>query len=161
MSLTTKPIAELHFEVQQFLVDYQHILNERRYDDWYSLFALDASYSVINIENLNDQGMFLLRDDGSEALKERVAWIKGYWQIPPTRVFRTLSNLRIGGETATGIDCWSSFVAYRTTHDGVTELLVCGQYHDVLTRTYAGLRIATHDVILENGVLPTGAFDIF
>lgn len=151
---------ELHFEVQQYMVRYQAILNAQRYNDWFSLFAPDASYSVINVENLNEQGMYLLHDDGTEALKERVAWAMGYWQMPKTAMLRTLSNLRLVSDSADTIECWSSFVGYRTNHDGITELLVCGQYHDYLMRSSNGLRLTAHEVILENGVLATGAVHI-
>ena len=158
--MAPQELMNLRTEIEAFLHDYQLILDEQRYHDWYALFAPEGSYSVTNVENARDQGMFLVRDDGTEALKERVGWLNGYWQVAPLKAFRTLSNLQIIGHGAEGVRCRSKFVMYRTTLEGTTEFVVCGQYHDHIVETESGWRIQSHDVVVENGIIPTGVIDI-
>src|SRR5919198_3760813 len=78
-------------QVEEFLIHLQNVIDEHRYPEWVELFVAEGVYSVIDHQNANDQGMYLIYDDGLEARKERMAYLMGYWKVPRARTLHTNS----------------------------------------------------------------------
>ena len=147
-------------QIRNLLYDYAHIVDQQRFYEWLDLFTEDGSYSAITYENLQDQGLYLFKDDGKESLKERVTFLMGFWQVGRGKTLHTVSNIQVaslvGGEATAN----SYFVIYRTGDDGVTQFHACGEYEDRLTRQDGRWLFRQRKVIVDNGVLPSHFTDL-
>jgi 3-phenylpropionate/cinnamic acid dioxygenase small subunit len=146
--------ALLRAEIQDALYRHASVLDQRRYYEWVDLFTADGSYSVITYGNLNHQGLFLLKDDGKEAIKERVAYLMGYWQMERGKTLHVVSNIQLTDLKANEARCRSSFVVYRTGEDGVPKLYSCGEYLDVLVKREERWLFRERKVVIDNETLP-------
>lgn len=144
----------LRHQVEELLIRYQNIINEQRYLDWLELFVSDGVYSVIDHQNSEAQGMYLIYDDGLEARKERVAYLMGYWKVPRSKTLHTLSNVLVTSIEESQVHARSKFTVYRTDRDGVTSFHTCGEYRDEFERGDSGLLLRRHDVVIDMNVLP-------
>jgi len=146
--------AEKRIQIEDLLVRYARLLDERRFPEWIELFTDDASYSAITRENLQDKGLLLFKDDGREALKERAAFVMGYYQAARFRTLHTVSNIEIGPSSRDETACSSYFVIYRSPWNGPPELHACGEYRDRLVMIGGGWKFRERLVIVDNGALP-------
>jgi 3-phenylpropionate/cinnamic acid dioxygenase small subunit len=141
-------------EIEDLLYKYARLVDEQRYHDWIDLFTEDGSYSAITVENLNQQGLFLFKDDGKEALKERVAYLMGYWQVPRSQTLHLVSNLEVNHLEENEVECRSCYHIYRIGEDGVPQFYSCGVYEDLLVKLNGSWRFRRRKVIVYNNTLP-------
>src|SRR5262249_35581576 len=74
-TLHLAPTPAVEAEIRSALHHYARTIDQKRYYDWLNLFTDDGSYAVITYENLQDQGLYLYKDDGRAALEERVVYL--------------------------------------------------------------------------------------
>lgn len=147
-------------DVEDFLYDEADILDTRRYDDWFALFAEGARYEVPTTDyrglSLHESGAFV--DDDYDLLRARVKRLKSrkaHAENPPSRTHRLVSNVRLTKAEGDLISVGASFVIHRA-RDGQFDTYV-GRYEHLLVRTGAGLRFRLRRSILGHEALPAGA----
>ncbi|MFJ3496937.1 aromatic-ring-hydroxylating dioxygenase subunit beta [Streptomyces sp. NPDC086091] len=164
--MTTLPESQedlraVRVEVQEFYHRYQQVLDDQLFHDWTELFTQDGEYAVITAENEAGEGLYLLYDEGLDALRERIAFVLGYWQAPRARTLRLLTNLVVEEAGAATVRCTGKFVVFRTDDNGVTSVHTCGRFTDDLVRAESGaLRLRRHHVVVQNDVLPGDFTDL-
>jgi 3-phenylpropionate/cinnamic acid dioxygenase small subunit len=153
-TLHLAPTPAVEAEIRSALHHYARTIDQKRYYDWLNLFTDDGSYAVITYENLQDQGLYLYKDDGRAALEERVVYLVGYWKVARGKTLHTVSNIEVTPVSADEAKCTSYFVVYYTGDEGVTELYSCGECHDTLVKRDGRWLFREHKVVVDNGILP-------
>jgi 3-phenylpropionate/cinnamic acid dioxygenase small subunit len=176
--------VELQVDIEQFLYREAELLDDRRYDDWFALFADDVRYWAPTRANR------LRRDRGSElsapgevALfdydKTTLGWrarqlqTSTHWaEDPPSRTRHLVSNVRIGaagdgpGERAPDhggeLEVRSNFICYRNRLADEVDIWA-GERHDRLRRapSAAGWRIARRTIVLDQNVVLSKNLSVF
>lgn len=184
-SLTTEPQllqipaslfvdAGLRAEVEQFLYFEASLLDERRYADWYRLFADDIHYWMPNRMNRTMQevdrenttkGELGLFDDNKKSLGWRVSQIltRKHWaEDPPSRARHLLTNIRIEPTpTADEYAVRSNFLVYRNRLEDEVDFWV-GERQDVLRRHGSRTwQIARRTIVLDQNVVLSKNLSIF
>jgi ethylbenzene dioxygenase beta subunit len=160
MAAPATDVTAIEREIEKALYRYARTLDEQRYHDWLDLFTDDAVYSVMNYENQQDQGLYLIKDGGKEALKERAAYALGFWQAPRGKTLHTVSNIEVTEATSDEARVRSCLVVFRTDADGETQLHCCGSAEDVLVRDGGRWLFKQRAVVVDNGVLPPAFTEI-
>src|ERR1700686_5065891 len=129
--------TDLRREIEQFLYFEATLLDERRYLDWYRLFADDLHYWMPNrmnrlmqeahLENTTEKEFGLL-DENKKSLGWRVAQVasRKHWaEDPPSRARHLVTNIRI---EPTSIDdeytVRSNFLIYRNRLESEVDIWV-------------------------------------
>lgn len=146
--------AEDRGQIEKLLRTYARLLDERRFAEWVDVFTEDGAYLAVTHENLQDQGLLLFKDDGREALKERAAFVMGYYQSERCKTLHVVSNIEVGAASDNEATCSSYFVVYRTAADGLPRLYSCGEYRDRLVRKNGRWLFRERLVVVDNGTLP-------
>jgi 3-phenylpropionate/cinnamic acid dioxygenase small subunit len=166
--------ADLRVEVEQFLYFEATLLDERRYGDWYLLFADDIHYWMPNRmnrlmqesdrENTAEREMGLF-DENKTSLGWRVKQVltRKHWaEDPPSRARHLVTNIRI--EPAPAEDEYavrSNFLVYRNRLEDEVDIWV-GERHDVLRRLEPrAWQIARRTIILDQNVVLSKNLSIF
>lgn len=100
------PIRPASDEVVAFLYHEARLLDDRRYDDWVSLFASDGLYWMPCDGNDGDPAVRVtIVYDDVDALRSRISRLntgKQYAQDPPSTMCRAVSNIYVADGEATG-----------------------------------------------------------
>jgi 3-phenylpropionate/cinnamic acid dioxygenase small subunit len=144
----------LRSELEDFYSCYALAIDEKRPNDWVDMFAEDGLYAVSTFNNTSTTGLWWYTDRGLLALKERAAFTNGYFWHSPTKMLHTVTNLRAHETEDGGIAARAYFVMYAADRGGLSQLYVCGEYQDVLTRVDDDLRFAEHRVIIDSETVP-------
>ena len=157
-------------EVEQFLYREAELLDERRYEEWLTLFTDDVRYWMPMRRNVphDETAREFTRegldvnwfDEGKETLARRVKQILTgiHWaEEPPSRVCHLVSNVQVlsarpAGPSPTELVVKSRFLVYRNRVETETDILV-GKREDLLRRADDGLRIARRKITLDQSVL--------
>ena len=130
------------------------LADERRFEEWVGLFSEDGSYSAITHENFHDQGLYLFKDDGIEALKERAIFLMGFWKVPRGKTLHTITNIEVEPRDADSVTARSYFTLFRTGDMEHSELHACGEYQDEFVRAHGQWLFKQRRVIVDSNVLP-------
>ena len=130
------------------------IADEQRYKEWLELFTPDAVYAAMTYENLQDQGLYLFKDDGLEAIKERAAFLLGFWRVARNKTLHTVSNIEITEVTEKAVTARSYFVIYRSGDMQPSTLHACGEYRDDFINQNDQWYFKERIVIVDSSVLP-------
>jgi benzoate/toluate 1,2-dioxygenase beta subunit len=145
-NIETEIIALLHRAAR--------LADERRFEDWVRLFSEDGSYSAITHENFHDQGLYLFKDDGIEALKERAIFLMGFWKVPRGKTLHTITNIEVSQRDTASASARSYFTLFRTGDMKHSELHACGEYQDEFVRKNDRWLFKQRRVIVDSNVLP-------
>jgi 3-phenylpropionate/cinnamic acid dioxygenase small subunit len=141
-------------ELTQALYRYARALDEQRVLDWLDMFTDDCHYGVMTYENLNDQGMYLHREE-KEGMKIRAAHLLGVWQNPRGKTLHTVSNIEVEDVTGDEATVNSCLVVYRTDIlTGETRLHTAARAKDVLVKRDGQWLFKDRDVVVDNSLLP-------
>lgn len=173
------PTPEESHELERFLYEEAHLLDERRYEEWLALFTDDARYwmptrktlaksqagsSVSVDEELSGEGELGYFEETKISLLARVLRLRGgiaWAEDPPSRTRRIVSNVHVTTGDAEGeYQVRSNLLLYRTRHQTAQEILT-GCRHDVVRRTDEGLRLAGRKIILDAAVLASPNLSVF
>jgi 3-phenylpropionate/cinnamic acid dioxygenase small subunit len=157
---------ELQQEIEQFLYYESRILDERRYEEWYTLLADDLHYFMPTRYNRlrresdkefsapNEAAFF---DEDKRSIAQRIRRLNtgmAWAEDPPSRTRHMVSNvvIRPRGNGEYDVDCY--YLLYRSRLEREVELFV-GMRHDVLRRTgdSVGFEISRRTIILDQTVL--------
>ena len=165
-------------EIEQFLYREAELLDERRYEEWLTLFAEDVQYFMPMRRNVKvgeaereftrvgqDINWF---DEGKETLTRRVKQILTgmHWaEEPVSRISHMVSNVRllevnpsIAEPAEVAVRC--RFLVYRNRVETETDILV-GKREDVLRRADGQWQIARRKIVLDQNVLLTKNLTFF
>jgi 3-phenylpropionate/cinnamic acid dioxygenase small subunit len=148
-----------YLDIERFIHAETTLLDQRRFDDWLSLFSDDAryriamrdivgggadGYQVLEKEICNDDREFL----GMRAA--RLARNLGACERPPSLTRRLVTNLEVD-RTAEG---WQAHVHLAVYQTRMAQDWLVGERTDLLVETEAGLRIRHRSVVLDYFVIP-------
>jgi 3-phenylpropionate/cinnamic acid dioxygenase small subunit len=171
---------ELQVDIEQFLYLEAELLDERRFEEWYALFADDARYWAPTMANR------LRRDRGSEASlpgevalfdydKTTLGWrvrqlqTSTHWaEDPPSRTRHLVSNVRVAPvlDEAETYHVRSNFLCYRNRLADEVDLWA-GERLDRLRRIPAGAaddtgwRLAGRAITLDQNVVLSKNLSVF
>ena len=180
--MTTLPADRLAYlslmrEIEDFLHYEAELLDERRFEDWLTLFTDDVHYWMPIRKNLPfDQAARDITDENDVAwiyddkitLTKRVKQILTgiHWaEEPLSRTSHLVSNIRLAtpadlvAEGATAL-IKSRFLVHRNRLETETDFFV-GRREDTLRRVAGQLRIAKRKIIIDQSVLLAKNLTIF
>ena len=107
-------------EIETLLYTEARLLDERRFDEWLELFTDDAVYWIPAGGEPPDPKRYvsLIYDDLTR-LKLRVGRLQGgfaYSQEPPSRVYRMVGNVEVGGLEAQEVTVHSVLVLFEVRY---------------------------------------------
>jgi 3-phenylpropionate/cinnamic acid dioxygenase small subunit len=165
-------------EIEQFLYHEAELLDERRYEEWLTLFAEDVQYFMPmrrNVPHDEPEREFTRAgldvnwfDEGKDTLTRRVKQILTgvHWaEEPPSRVCHLISNVQVVIAPAAvpppaEITVKSRFLIYRNRVETETDFLV-GKREDLLRRVDGGWQIARRKIVLDQNVLLAKNLTVF
>ncbi len=168
----------LRFEVEDFLNREADLVDERRFDEWLTLFSDDLQYRMPLVRNVaapSISGEYLTGpldvswfDEGKETLATRVAQIKTgvHWaEEPPSRTSHLVTNVRIVKATpsvaeAREVELSCKFLVYRNRNTDTEDTLI-GRRADVLRRSGDSWLICRRTLYINQSVLLAGNLSFF
>lgn len=157
-------------EIEDFLYTEADILDERRYEEWLSLFSDDCRYWMPMRKNLPFRAMgkditevddIAWFNDDKTTLAKRVAQIMTgvHWaEEPLSRVSHLISNIRLESSAPSTqaeaglIHVRSHFLVHRNRLERETDF-IAGRRKDVLRRVGTHLQIYQRTIIIDQSVL--------
>ena len=117
---------------------------------WQALFTPDAVYRAQARENF-DRGLPLaaIYLDGHGMMTDRITAIEKTLVFAP-RFTRHI----IGLPQIEGTSVRTPFIIVQTVTTGLPEILATGCYHDILTGTSDGIRLAARNAVYDNALIP-------
>lgn len=94
-------------EIANFLYYEAELLDDRRFDEWLSLFEKDGLFWIpLDPEADPAREASILYDDGPqrEARVHQLLHEPHWSQRPPSRTMHTISNIRVGSEGSDGVE---------------------------------------------------------
>lgn len=171
----------MHFQIEQFLYSEAEMLDERRFEEWYALFADDLRYRVPTQSNrlrrergreASTEGEVCLFDDDKTTLGWRVRQQlqATHWaEDPPSRTRHLVTNVRAAradpaenqaGTATQEYRVRSNFLCYRNRLADQVDLWA-GERTDVLRADAEGFRIARRTVTLDQNVVLSKNLSVF
>jgi p-cumate 2,3-dioxygenase beta subunit len=152
-------------ECEDFLFHEAALLDEWRLDEWFDLFAPEATYEVPTAGSPDDiessGALFYVADDYAR-LRYRVDRLKSpaaHAEWPRSRTSRIIGNVRVLEPVGNGVQVKCTFSTYRSKNN-VTDVFV-GHMIYVLCRDGDALRIKAKRVMLDlNNLRPQGRVSI-
>lgn len=117
---------------------------------WQALFTPDAVYRAQARENF-DRGLPLaaIYLDGHGMMTDRITGIEKTLVFAP-RFMRHI----IGLPAVENCVARTPFIIVQTVTTGLPEILATGCYHDLLTSTSDGIRLAARNAVYDNALIP-------
>ncbi len=155
----------LKTNVENFLYVEAELLDERRFEEWLSLFSDSVTYRMPIRPNVmsSDDGLAIGSDDDvshvdddKEYLRARIKRIRSglaWSEQPPARTRRLVSNVRIyadGGQEHLHVR--SNFICYFDQHEGESTIFA-GEHRDTLVASGDTFIIEKRLVVLDQSVL--------
>ncbi len=117
--------------VVALMIDYVHLIDEDRLEDWVELFTDDCTYKILSRENV-DAGypLELLSCHNKGMLRDRVVSLR------EANLYNLHTDKHVLGMVRThqeGDGVWTAqanFSVYQSTLDGETDLFAVGTYRD-------------------------------
>jgi 3-phenylpropionate/cinnamic acid dioxygenase small subunit len=158
---------ELHHEIEQFLYYEARLLDERRFEEWYSLLAADLHYVMPTRYNrlrreanreFADPHETQLFDEDKDSIAQRIRRLRSptaWAEDPPSRTRHFVSNVtvrRTASHAEFETECY--YLLYRSRGEREVETFA-GMRYDLLRRcgNAAGWEIARRRIILDQTVL--------
>jgi 3-phenylpropionate/cinnamic acid dioxygenase small subunit len=153
--------APLQQELAQVLYDYTATIDHQDFAGWVDWFTPDGAYTMTTFENHRGSGMLLTCDLGTAALKERAAFVAGYFNFRRSKTLHVVNNVRVVvGDDADEVDVASYLVLYKTSKQGDVRLQATGECRDRLVRTPDGWRFRARQIVLDAELLPNDLTDL-
>jgi anthranilate 1,2-dioxygenase small subunit len=139
--------------VCDLLAEYGRLIDLARYDEWLDLFADECRYQVMPRENY-DSGLpvALIFCDSRAMLEDRIRALReaNKYNIHTDR--HIIGLPRVFDD---GLRVEAPFAVYQTDQEGETRLFATGLYHDRLTISGGGPKIADKLILLDSFAVPT------
>jgi 3-phenylpropionate/cinnamic acid dioxygenase small subunit len=159
---------ELHHAVEQFLIHEARLIDERRFEEWLSLFTDDAHYLMLGSAcrdqaSAEETRLALIQDDRqSLGLRvRRLATGMAHAEQPPSRTRHLITNVEVEeGGTDSEVRVRSNFILHKSRLEREEEMFV-GWREDLLKRVNGGWRIARRKIVLDHNVIPGKSLSVF
>ncbi len=128
-----KSVRELRLEIEEFHIEYCHVLDRGALEAWPEFFTEDAVYRITARENA-DAGLpvGLVYADSKAMLRDRAFAIKHTQMFAPRYLQHFVSNVRV--ITAEPLRAQSNYLLLQTLVDGPTTIQQSGRYYDTFIR---------------------------
>ena len=117
--------------VVALMIDYVHLIDEDRLEDWVELFTDDCTYKILSRENV-DAGypLELLSCHNKGMLRDRVVSLReaNLYNLHTDK--HVLGMVRTNQESDGVWTAQANFSVYQSTLDGETDLFAVGTYRD-------------------------------
>src|SRR5262249_52771318 len=149
-----------YFEVEHFYVEENALLDDKKFEEWLTLFTDDTHYfmpirrtrSKRELDKeFTQPGQMAFFDDNKDLLAARVKKLlsgSAWAEDPPSRTRHFVSNVMIDNDRGEELDVRSNFILYRTRLKS-EELTWIGSRHDTLRRDGDSFKIAKRWIYLE------------
>ncbi|WNV77100.1 3-phenylpropionate/cinnamic acid dioxygenase subunit beta [Geodermatophilus sp. DSM 44513] len=161
---------ETRVAAQDFLIEEAHLLDQRRFPEWYALFTDDVVYvaPVRNTRRVGNSGVVEEIghfDENKASLGLRVRKLGtdvGWAEDPPSITRRFITNVKVEwGDHPDELRVRSYLLLFRSRGDRGQYDLLSAERNDVLRSDASGFRIARRHVLLDQVSLGTKNLAIF
>ncbi|WP_052664809.1 aromatic-ring-hydroxylating dioxygenase subunit beta [Nitriliruptor alkaliphilus] len=173
--ITDEDLATVDRDTHHRVVDFLHLevqlLDDRRYNDWVTLFTDDARYVMPLRVTREAQAEWELSptgrifDDNRETLGIRIARLNteyAWAEQPPSRTRHHVSNVRVQPTDTEGeYHVRSNLLVYRSRGDKTTYDLFSAARQDILREGERTLTIARRHVVLDQSAISAHNISIF
>ena len=152
-----RTVADIR-EIEAFLGQEAHLLDDRRYEDWMELFTEDGFYWAPSTPEQEDpfSNVSLIYDD-REAMRTRITRLRhprAHFQVPHSRTARLVTNPypeeTLGSDAAILVRSKFLLYEYRPSIPEAFERIVAGTYFHRLVPYGRQFKIAWKKVVLVN-----------
>ena len=135
---SVKVDAGFHINIENFIIDYAHMIDDDRLEEWPGYFAEKCKYRIINRENYAlGRQVGIMECSSRGMLKDRVKALREANVYEPHCYRHLLSGIRVVSENEETWGVETSFAVIRTMQEGDISIFASGKYVD--------------EIILENG----------
>ena len=153
MSQTTPtPVsATEHFEIESFLTDYAHCIDDDQLEQWPTFFSTDAYYQIIP-RSSHEAGhpVGVMQCQGRGMMQDRVRALREANIYEPHQYCHILSRASIAKLHDSSYQSRLNFQVVRTMQDGHSELFVSGRYLDLISSDGATFVLNERKVVLDS-----------
>jgi anthranilate 1,2-dioxygenase small subunit len=141
----------LRARIEDFLVDYAHMVDDARIEEWPDYFTEDAYYQITTRENV-ESGLpiGILTCQGRGMMKDRVKAIYEANIFEPHVYCHVLGRPRMHEETPGLYRARSNFQITRTMQNGDRELFATGKYLDIIACDGGAPKLQDRRVVLDS-----------
>ena len=131
-SATTSTIdKETRRAIEDFIVDYAHMIDDDRLEEWPDYFTEKCTYRIINRENFVRQRVVGVMECSSRGmLEDRIKALREANVFEPHWYRHILSGTRIKGRNGDLFQVETSFTVIRTMQEGDMSVFSAGKYVD-------------------------------
>ena len=129
-------MKELKIQVEEFNIDYSHVLDHGDIQQWPSFFTDDAVYRITSRENF-DLALpgSIVYCCGLGMIRDRARAMAETQYYAPRYLLHFNSNVRINSHWDDIVEAQSNFLLTETLVDKPTKLHLSGTYYDVFKKT--------------------------
>jgi anthranilate 1,2-dioxygenase small subunit len=152
MGLNDKISAQvLRAELRDLYEDYAAALDQGRLEDWTTFFTEGAVYKVMARESY-DQGLThaTIYCDNLAMIRDRAASIRETAVFEPRLLRHFISGVQIDAASEDEIAARANFLVVESLYDAESQILMVGEYHDLLVRTPEGLKFKARLALYDN-----------
>ncbi|MBT5049043.1 MAG: 3-phenylpropionate/cinnamic acid dioxygenase subunit beta [Rhodospirillaceae bacterium] len=166
--------SEFWLEINQFLIHEARLLDERRFEEWLTLFTEDATYWMPGRTNpwrgkdvedsINKPGDLAVFEDTKATLTTRVERLRtglAWGEDPPSRTRHLITNVEVEvTDDAATLKVRSNFLVYRAQLEDDKDIFV-GSREDRLLRIDGAWKISSRSILMEDVVHNSKPLSIF
>lgn len=148
--MAKQSISSLRNELRDIYDDYCAVLDEGRLDDWIGYFTDDALYMVMSRESfVNGLSHATMYCDGRAMIKDRANAIRETSVFEPRTLRHFVSGVRVLNDGDV-IEARASFLLTEALYNSEPEILMVGEYLDVLRREDGALKFKKRQAVYDN-----------
>ena len=122
--------------IEDFVVDYAHMVDDDRLEEWPEYFAETCTYRIINRKNhALGRSVGVMECSSRGMLEDRVKALREANVYEPHSYRHLLSGIRIRDQSDSIYRVETSFVVVRTMQEGEMSLFASGKYIDDINVT--------------------------
>jgi anthranilate 1,2-dioxygenase small subunit len=143
--------GDLRARIADFLVDYAHVIDDDRLEEWSSFFTDDAKYHITTRES-DAAGLpiGIMHCRGRGMLEDRILALRTANVFEPHTYCHLLGATRLVDQGNGIIAARTNFTVTRTMQDGGGEAFAIGKYIDEIVVDGERLAIRSRRVVLES-----------
>ena len=128
--------SEIRQIIEDFVVDYAHMVDDDRLEEWPEYFTETCTYRIINRKNYAlGRSVGVMECSSRGMLEDRVKALREANVYEPHSYRHLLSGIRIRDQSDSIYRVETSFVVVRTMQEGEMSLFASGKYIDDINVT--------------------------
>ena len=142
--------------IRDLVVEYGHLIDEDRLEDWLGLFAEDCTYVVIARENIDQKlPLPIMSCDNKRMLRDRVAAYRDVNEYNLHADRHVIGSVRFREESEAAWRVDASYSLFQTDVEGATRLFLVGCYEMNGDFDCGRPRLKAVRVIVDTASIPT------